>query len=124
MHTRWIGIGAVWGALAVVLGAFGAHAIRESVSAAQMDWWETAVLYHALHALAIVLYGLFRERAGGRNTPGTCFLVGSIIFSGSLYAMTLTGARWLGMVTPVGGLLLIAGWAGFAWQAFRAPTRP
>ncbi len=120
---RWIGIGAVSGALAVVFGAFGAHALKERVGATELEWWHTAVLYHALHAIALVLYGLFRERADGRDIPGVCLLAGSIVFSGTLYAMTLGAPRWLGGVTPIGGLLLIAGWAGFAWQAFRAPAR-
>ncbi len=123
MRTRWTGIGAASGALAVVLGAFGAHALKERVGATELEWWHTAVLYHALHAIALVLYGLFRERTDCRGIPGVCLLIGSLVFSGTLYAMTLGAPRWLGAVTPVGGLLLIAGWVGFAWQAFRAPAR-
>lgn len=123
MRTRWTGIGALSGGLAVVLGAFGAHALKEKLGANELEWWHTAVLYQALHAIALVAYGLFRERADGRAIPGACFLVGSVIFSGTLYVMALGAPSKLGMVTPIGGLLLIGGWASFAWQAFRASAR-
>lgn len=129
MPARWIGIGAAWGGLAVALGAFGAHALKDRIGATELEWWHTGVLYHALHAIGLVLYGTFRERGPGARTalgagPGNCFLVGSVIFSGTLYAMALGCPHWLGMVTPVGGGLLIGGWVGFAVQAFRSPTRP
>ncbi len=123
MGGRWIGIGAAWAGLAVVLGAFGAHGLRERVGATELDWWHTATLYHALHAIALVLFGVFRERRVGGGAPGVCFLAGSVVFSGTLYAMALGGPRWLGAVTPIGGVLLIVGWLVFAWQAFRGSAR-
>lgn len=118
MKTNWISIGAGLGALAVVFGAFGAHALKDRLTPEELEWWKTGVLYHALHAIALVAFGLFaRERNAG--IAGLCFLVGTAIFSGTLYAMALGAPKWLGMITPIGGLLLIAGWLAFAVAARR-----
>lgn len=117
---NWVAIGAVSAALAVVCGAFGAHGLKTRVSPEDLAIWQTGVLYHLVHALALVLYGLFAR--AGRQLAGWCFLAGSAIFSGTLYGMTLGGPRWLGAITPIGGVLLIAGWLAFAWEARgRAP---
>jgi uncharacterized membrane protein YgdD (TMEM256/DUF423 family) len=119
---RCIVVGAVLGALAVVLGAFGAHALKERLGPEELAWWQTAVQYHGAHALAIVLYGVFAERAGRKPWPAApLFAAGIVLFSGSLYAMALGAPRWLGAVTPLGGLAFIAGWLGFAWSARRGP---
>jgi uncharacterized membrane protein YgdD (TMEM256/DUF423 family) len=116
----------VFGFLAVALGAFGAHGLRAFLEqkpdgAQRAAWWETAAHYQLTHALAIGLCALFASRAvGGANTAaGFLFAGGIVVFSGSLYAMTLTGVRWLGAVTPLGGLLFLAGWAAFAWAALK-----
>jgi uncharacterized membrane protein YgdD (TMEM256/DUF423 family) len=122
VKPNWIAIGCASGALAVVLGAFGAHALKERVGADELDIWKTAVQYQALHALALVLFGLFRERRSVGSAPGWCFAAGSAIFSGTLYAIVLGGPRVLGAVTPVGGVLLIGGWIAFAVQALKKPT--
>jgi uncharacterized membrane protein YgdD (TMEM256/DUF423 family) len=116
----------VLGFLAVALGAFGAHGLRAFLERLpdgeqRRAWWETAAHYHLTHALAIGLCAYLASRgSGGASTAaGFLFAGGVLLFSGSLYAMTLSGLRWLGAVTPLGGLLLLAGWAAFAWAAFR-----
>jgi uncharacterized membrane protein YgdD (TMEM256/DUF423 family) len=117
MKPNWIAIGSASGALAVVLGAFGAHALKTRVGPDELEIWRTGVQYQIIHALALVLFGLFRERHPARAAAGWCFLSGSAIFSGTLYGLVLGGPRFLGAVTPVGGLLFIAGWIAFAWSA-------
>jgi len=95
--------------LAVGLGAFGAHALKANLeSHGMLDVWNKAVLYHFLHAIALVALAL--HGAGNRIA---CFLIlgGILFFSGSLYAMALTQMRWLGAITPIGGLCFLAGWA-------------
>jgi uncharacterized membrane protein YgdD (TMEM256/DUF423 family) len=117
------------GALAVLLGAFGAHGLRAFLSTvpdgeARRAWWETAAHYHLMHALAIGLSAYVVQRsasAAPSTAAGYCFIAGIVLFSGSLYAMTLTGVRALGAVTPFGGLLLIAGWTLLVVSAWRLP---
>jgi uncharacterized membrane protein YgdD (TMEM256/DUF423 family) len=118
--SRWIALGALAGALTVVFGAFGAHALKERLDAEQLAWWETAVQYQAYHSIALVLFGLLRERRPGGGAAGWCFLAGVLLFSGTLYAMALGGPRWLGAVTPLGGTALIVGWVVFALAGLRA----
>ena len=115
----WVGVGALSGAVTVALGAFGAHALKDSVPAEDLDIWRTAVLYQGLHALALVLFGTFRQQRGGGGAAGWAFVVGSVVFSGSLYALVLGGPRWLGAITPIGGVSLIVGWLAFALAALR-----
>jgi len=115
----WVAVGAIFGGLSVVLGAFGAHALDDRLDAEQLEWWRTAVLYHALHALALVTWATFREHRTRGPAPGWCFAAGTSIFAGTLYGLALGGPRWLGAVTPIGGVLLIAGWSLFALQALR-----
>lgn len=122
MTANWIRIGALSSATAVVMGAFGAHLLKDSLAPAALDVWKTAVLYHLVHGPALVLYGLFERERKGR-VAGVCFLIGTLLFSGSLYALALGAPRWCGAITPVGGVLLISGWLSFAIQAQRAPTR-
>lgn len=115
---NWISIGAISSALAVGCGAFGAHGLQQRVDAHDLDTWKTGVLYHLFAALALVLLGVF-DREGKAKLAGWSFLVGQIVFSGTLYAIVLGGPRWLGAVTPIGGVLLILGWLAFAWAARR-----
>ena len=97
--------------LAVVLGAFGAHALEERLIPDMLDVYHTASHYHFLHALALWFAG-DAVRTGRRGEyPALFFLIGIFLFSGSLYAMSLTGATWLGKVTPIGGFCFIVGWA-------------
>lgn len=119
--TQWILVsGAILGALAVATGAFGAHALQGVLDDRARGWYDTAVTYHAGHALALVACGLaalFATTPGvgadaspWLNTSGICFVLGILIFSGSLYTMAFTGITRLGMITPVGGLFLIIAW--------------
>jgi uncharacterized membrane protein YgdD (TMEM256/DUF423 family) len=106
------------GAAAVVLGAFGAHALKVRLSGEALSVWQTAVQYHFWHALALLatpqLAGAWAKAAGW------LFIAGILVFSGSLYALALDAPRALGMVTPVGGVALILGWLAFAVAAIRA----
>jgi uncharacterized membrane protein YgdD (TMEM256/DUF423 family) len=129
LKPNWIAIGALSGALAVVLGAFGAHGLKDRISPADLEIWRTGVLYQAIHAVALVLFGLFRdglardgfrrEKRGWSSAPGWAFLSGSLVFSGTLYALALGGPRVLGAITPLGGLAFIVGWLAFAVIAIR-----
>jgi len=105
--------------LAVALGAFGAHALKSRVDAEHLAIWSTAVHYHALHALALFVYGVWRERSGGKSHAGFAFLAGIALFSGSLYGLALGGPSWLGPLTPLGGLAFLAGWLIVGVQALR-----
>lgn len=120
--SLWMTLGAVGGLLTVALGAFGAHGLKSRVDPALLANWNTAADYLGLHALALLACGLtllHRPEAGLVNWAGWAFLVGVCLFSGSLFAMTLTGLRQLGMITPIGGVLLIIAWALLAVGAAR-----
>jgi uncharacterized membrane protein YgdD (TMEM256/DUF423 family) len=111
----------------VALGAFGAHGLRDWLGgladgAQRLGWWQTGAHYHLVHALALGLVALVWPRAGGTalSVAGWAFVAGTLLFSGSLYAMTLTGVRVLGAVTPLGGLGFMVGWAALGWAAYRA----
>ena len=107
----WIKIAAIAGATGVVLGAFGAHGLERTLSPERLEVWTTAVEYHLLHAVALLAVALF-ERATGApiRWAASGFTAGIALFSGSLYLLALDGPRWLGPVTPLGGLCFIAGW--------------
>jgi uncharacterized membrane protein YgdD (TMEM256/DUF423 family) len=104
----------VTGASAVLLGAFGAHALRGVLDARGAELWHTAVNYHAWHALALaVAAGLGFGRSG--RVAMAAFVVGIVLFSGSLYALALGAPRWVGIITPFGGLAFVAGWLALGW---------
>ena len=113
--------GALLMALAVGLGAFGAHALRERVSAEHLEVWRTAVQYQLVHAIGLLaIAGLWGWLDPGRGAWAVRLLmVGTLIFSGTLYALVLSGVRVLGAVTPLGGLAMIAGWLVLASAAVR-----
>src|SRR5687767_4775502 len=126
MDRIFLILSGVFGFLGVALGAFGAHALRGFLEklpdgAKRAEWWETASRYHLIHALALGLAAYLAARSpGGASTmAGLCFAGGIVFFSGSLYIMTLTGIRVLGAVTPLGGLLMMAGWIAIAMVAVR-----
>ncbi len=107
------------GASGVGLGAFAAHALRGRLAPALLAAFETGVFYQLIHALALLALGL---QAGKLPAPwgilaGVSFVVGIFLFSGSLYLMGLTGVRWVGAITPLGGLAFIVGWLSLAWAA-------
>jgi uncharacterized membrane protein YgdD (TMEM256/DUF423 family) len=114
---NWVVIGAVWGFLGVALGAFGAHGLKARIGEQGIAWWQTGAQYHLVHALAIVAAGLLKMQTGRGDAAGLAFLLGSLLFSGTLYVMALGGPRWLGAVTPLGGLGLLGGWALLALAA-------
>ena len=116
-------LSAVLMAVAVALGAFGAHALRSRTSPELLLVWQTAVTYHAWHALALLGIGLYllqRPDATLGAWSAWLFVAGIVLFSGSLYALVLTGTRALGAITPIGGAAFIAGWLVFAWALWRA----
>lgn len=106
--------------LAVALGAFGAHGLRARIDAEHLAIWNTAVHYHALHGMALCGFGVWRERAPGKDFVGWAFLAGVALFSGSLYGLAIGGPTWLGPVTPFGGMAFLTGWLALAIQCLRA----
>jgi len=118
--ATWIRIGALLGGLAVAAGAFGAHGLREKLDARSLEVFETAAKYQMYHALALLAVGgLAMTGRGGAplTVAGWSFLVGILIFSGTLYGLSISGIRWLGMITPIGGLAMIVGWIALAIAA-------
>ncbi len=126
MARYWIFLAAINGFLAVAAGAFGAHGLKTRLSTAMLTVFETGARYHMYHALALLAAGWLAAQAPSwmANAAGWCFLAGIIIFSGSLYALTLTGARWLGAITPIGGTAFLAGWVRLAAAVLRLRTAP
>jgi uncharacterized membrane protein YgdD (TMEM256/DUF423 family) len=102
------------GFLGVALGAFGAHGLRERVSPAMLEVYKTGVLYHLIHAVALLAVALGADRLARPRAVAALWAAGVVIFSGSLYALALTGVGKLGAITPVGGLLFMAGWVTLA----------
>lgn len=118
-------LGALAAMLAVMLGAFGAHGLRARLSADMLAIYQTAVQYHFWHALGVLGIGLALLHvpgSGALRAAGWLMLAGIVVFSGSLYLLAATGARWLGAITPAGGVAFIAAWALFAWGILRAGT--
>ncbi len=118
----WFVAGAVLAGVGVALGAFGAHGLKARVTPELLAVFETGVRYHMYHALALLAVGwaMSRNPLPSLQLAGILFVVGIGLFSGSLYLMTFTGARWLGAITPLGGLAFLVGWALLAWGASRA----
>ena len=119
VHKPFVFSGALFGAAAVCLGAFGAHALAEVMSDRQVEVWDTAVQYQLVHALGLLLCGLLAREESARSlrVAGWCFGLGMLLFSGSLYWLALGGPRFLGPVTPLGGVAFIAGWLALAISA-------
>ena len=123
MHKLFLIVGSISGMLSVMIGAFGAHALKATLEANnRMETFETAVKYQFYHSLALVLLGLlmvqFQHKAFA--TSGYGFIAGILIFSGSLYVLSLTGITKLGAITPLGGLAFIVGWAAMAWGILKS----
>lgn len=116
----WIRIAAALGFLGVALGAFGAHALKARLTPDLLAIWQTGVLYHLIHALALLALGLYARAAASPSpitVPACSFLAGIALFSGSLYALALTGIRPLGAITPFGGVAFLFAWG---WIAIKA----
>ena len=119
-----LALGAVSGAISVMLGAFGAHALKARLSADALSAFQTAVQYQMMHSLALIAVGLWLVRHPDdmlARYAALAFCFGILFFSGSLYGLTLGGPRWLGPVTPIGGMLFVAGWLLFAAAAIKTP---
>ena len=119
----FIGIGAINGLLAVAFGAFAAHALKGLLSDGLLAVFNTAVDYQAIHALALLVVGLLGQQTRDSRLlrwSGWAFATGILLFSGSLYLLALTDARWLGAVTPFGGTAFLIGWGLLAWHAYRS----
>lgn len=128
MHKRFVVTGAVLGAIAVALGAFGAHGLKKIVPAETVQTFQTAVQYQMYHALALLLTGLLYEKCSEKfvKTAGILFIIGVILFSGSLYILTagkvaeISAMDKAGMITPLGGLAFIGGWLFLFLAAIRS----
>ena len=121
MTRVFLSIGALSAGLAVAAGALGAHALRGRFDARMMEVFEVAVRYQMYHALALAITAWVAGRSPGMlaNSAGWLFVSGTLVFSGSLYALSLGGPRWLGAVTPLGGLAFLGGWLSLALAAWR-----
>ena len=119
MDRTFLLLGSVAAFLGVTLGAFGAHGLRGRLSPEMLAVFETGVRYHMYHALGLIVVALAMGRMSGWliQTAGWCFVVGIVLFSGSLYALALSGVTVLGAITPLGGLAFLAGWACLAFAA-------
>lgn len=120
---RWaLLVAAVAGFLAVALGAFAAHGLRNVLSAEYLTVFQTGVHYQMVHALALLAVGMLLQKSPARSLriAAWSFTLGILLFSGSLYALTLSGVRSLGMITPFGGVAFLIGWASLAWFAWRS----
>ena len=109
--------------LAVALGAFGAHALKARLSADMLAIWHTAVLYHMVHALGCIAIGILMPRYPQQSNKialaGDLMLIGILVFSGSLYLLAFTEQRWLGAITPIGGVAFLAAWGMLGWVVWR-----
>jgi uncharacterized membrane protein YgdD (TMEM256/DUF423 family) len=122
VHRVFGTLGALSGFVAVAAGAFGAHSLRERLSPDLLEVFETAARYQIYHALALLIVAAAAARDGfgwALMASGWLFVAGTVLFSGSLYALALSGVRQLGAITPLGGLALLGGWAFLAWSAWR-----
>ena len=120
---KFIIVGAISAALAIGLGAFGAHALKASLSPGMYEVYQTAVLYHLVHSLgllAVAFVCFTKPTSGMAKMSGWLMSGGMILFSGSLYLLAVTGAKWLGAITPLGGIAMIAAWLLMAAAAIRS----
>ena len=117
----WIKLGGILGGLSVMLGAFGAHSLKERLTEKSLATFQTGVQYQFMHSIALILVGLLMLSLGEEsnkrlNRSGWFFAIGILLFSGSLYSLALGGPRWLGPVTPLGGLCFMIGWVLLAFS--------
>ena len=123
MNRTLLTVAGTLGFSAVLLGAFGAHGLRDRLAPPLLEIYRTGVLYHLVHALVVLAVAFASDRLHRPRLVAGLFTAGIAIFSGTLYLLAITGTMWLGAVTPVGGLLLLAGWASVLVEGFRrGPT--
>ena len=123
MNKFFILAGSITGMLGVALGAFGAHALKGFLeNSGRLDTYETAVKYMFYHSLALILVGILHKEfpVAALNNAGWAFLIGIIIFSGSLFLLCATGIKVLGAITPIGGVAMIAGWLLLFWGVYKS----
>ena len=121
--SGWLAVGAVAAGIGVGLGAFGAHGLKSRVDPHMLAVFETGVRYHLYHALALLAVAWVSSRSMSAlpSASGWAFIAGILLFSGSLYLLVLTGTKWLGAITPLGGLAFLVGWVLLAASAFARP---
>ena len=121
MDRLFFTIGSLSAFTAVALGAFAAHALKSRLDAGLLATFEVGVRYQMYHALSLLAVGWAQTRWPGTAVTGAgwLFVAGTVVFSGSLYALSLSGLRWLGAITPIGGIALLAGWLCLAWAAWK-----
>lgn len=120
MHRSLFIAGCISGFLSVAVGAFAAHLLKSRITPDLFEIFEVGVRYQFYHAFAILIAAIVWQWLGGASeTAGWLFVGGTVVFSGSLYLMSLTGMRWLGAITPIGGVMFLAGWAMLAIAAWR-----
>lgn len=117
--------GTVSAFISIALGAFAAHGLKASLDTNSLNIFRTGVQYQMVHAVGFILLGLWQETRAGRSAlfSASCFGFGSVFFSGSLYLLALTGIKWLGAITPLGGLAFLAGWLAWGASSFREMRR-
>lgn len=125
MSSHFLSLGALFAFIAVAGGAFGAHSLKAILSPEMLAVFETGVRYQMYHALALLAVGwaVHQFPQASFHIAGWLFVAGILLFSGSLYVLALSGVRWLGAITPLGGVCLLAGWGLFAWQAWRQASQ-
>ena len=121
MSSLFFVLGALFAFVAVAGGAFGAHSLKAILAPDLLAVFETGIRYQMYHALALLAVGWAAHQypQASFHISGWLFVAGILLFSGSLYILALSGVRWMGAITPLGGVLLLAGWAVFAWQAWQ-----
>lgn len=127
MVRTFLFLGTLFALLSVALGAFGAHILRDRLSVSDLAIFQTGVQYQGFHAFALILVGMCwmaRPKLDRLKLAGWLFVGGTIIFSGSLYALSLTGVKWLGAITPIGGVCFLTGWLIAAMVAASLPEDP
>jgi uncharacterized membrane protein YgdD (TMEM256/DUF423 family) len=122
MDRTFAALGAMLAGLAVAAGAFGAHGLRDRLAPDMLAVFETAARYQMYHALALIAVAWVTVRwpDGSASLAGWLFVAGIVVFSGSLYVLALSGVRWLGAITPLGGVCFLVGWAVLAWSIWRS----
>jgi uncharacterized membrane protein YgdD (TMEM256/DUF423 family) len=125
MDRLWLALGSLSMFLAVAAGAFGRHALRGRLPADMLEVFEVAARYQVYHALALIAVSLLAGRGGGAGVgiAGWAFAAGTVVFCGSLYLLAFTGQRWLGAITPLGGVLFLAGWLALFYSAIGSLRR-
>ncbi|HEX4951091.1 MAG TPA: DUF423 domain-containing protein [Blastocatellia bacterium] len=121
MERLFFFLGALSAGIGVAAGAFGAHGLKDRLSADLLTTFEVGVRYQMYHAFAlfIVAWVLTRWPSSLAVTSGWCFVLGTVLFSGSLYVLSLSGLKWLGAITPLGGVAFLIGWGCLAWAVWR-----